>query len=140
MKALWRLRCAQEDLVAADKLLADRSVARRHSCRLAQQAAEKVLKPILVFIQKEFPRTHDLDEIRKMIPSDWAVVAEFPDLAGLTEWAVEGRYPGDWPDATAEDAQNAVHTAHAICAAVIRDMTERGLPLVAPPCGSDPAA
>ena len=24
----------------------------------------------------------------------------YPDLAELTEWAVETRYPGEWPEAT----------------------------------------
>lgn len=45
---------------------------------------------------------------------------EYPDLADLTVWAVEARYPGDWPEATREDARGVVRS-------VLEDFRSRGL-------------
>jgi HEPN domain-containing protein len=95
-------------------LLAQRVIVPRHICWLAQQAAEKAIKAMLVFLALDFPRRHDLDALRNLIPDDWQVKTEHPDLATLTEWAVEARYPGDWPDATEADARAAVEQARAV--------------------------
>jgi HEPN domain-containing protein len=121
------LRYAQEDLEAAEALVGQPYAAARHSCWLAQQAAEKALKAILVFLQVDFPRSHDLDVLRHLIPGDWQVAVEHPDLADLTEWAVEARYPGDWPEATAADARDAVQRARAVWTSVTADLTREGL-------------
>jgi len=86
----------------------------REACLLAQQAAEKVLKAVLIFLQIEFPKTHNLDLLRNLMPPDWAVKTNPADLADLTAWAVEGRYPGDWPEATAEDARRALEQARTV--------------------------
>jgi HEPN domain-containing protein len=87
------LRYAQEDLIAAESLIGQRTIASRHVCWLAQQAAEKALKAVLVFLQIDFPRRHDLDALRNLIPVDWQLKEAHPDLADLTEWAVEARTP-----------------------------------------------
>jgi HEPN domain-containing protein len=105
------LRYAREDLVAAEALVGQRTIAPRDVCWLAQQAAEKALKAVLVFLQIDFPRRHDLDALRNLMPTDWHLKEEHPDLAELTEWAVEARYPGDWPDASEQDARSAVQQA-----------------------------
>ena len=120
------LRYAQEDLVAAEMAVGNRAMAARHACFLAQQAAEKALKAIFVFLRVDFPWRHDLEALRTLIPDDWALKADLPDLATLTEWAVEARYPGDWPDATEEDARNAVEQARAVWTSVLRDLAEHG--------------
>ena len=99
------LRYSQEDLAAAETLIEQEDVTPRHVCWLAQQAAEKALKAVLVFLQIDFPRRHDLDALRNMIPAGWKLKENHPDLAALTEWAVEARYPGDWPDAVEQDAR-----------------------------------
>lgn len=73
------------------------------------------MKAVLVFLQIDFPLRHDLDALRNLIPIGWQVKEEHPDLADLTEWAVEARYPGDWPDATEADAaRSAVQQARAV--------------------------
>ncbi|HJY80461.1 MAG TPA: HEPN domain-containing protein [Candidatus Binatia bacterium] len=115
------LRYAREDLEAAAALVTQQTVVPRHICWLAQQAAEKALKAILVFLEIDFPWRHDLDALRNLIPAGWQVKDEHPDLAGLTEWAVEARYPGDWPDATDADARSAVEQARAVWESVCAD-------------------
>ena len=50
------LRFAEEDLRAAEALLAQEDIPRQ-ACFHAQQAAEKAIKSIFVFLQTEFPYT-----------------------------------------------------------------------------------
>ncbi|MGH7496852.1 MAG: HEPN domain-containing protein [bacterium] len=121
------LRYAREDLLAAEAMFGQQIFWPRHACWLAQQAVEKSLKAVLVFLQIDFPRRHDLDEQRNLIPEGWKVKADHPDLAALTEWAVESRYPGDWSDATEEEARVAVQQARAVWESVQADFSRHGI-------------
>ena len=121
------LRFAEEDLIAARILLREQQAAPRHVCWLAQQAAEKALKAVFVFLQLDFPRTHSLDRLRNLLPNDWTAKGIYSDLAGLTIWAVEARYPGEWEEATVAEADVALRQAQAIFAAVSDDLRHRGL-------------
>jgi HEPN domain-containing protein len=119
-------RYAQEDLLAAEAMLERVGVLPRHVCWLSQQAAEKAIKTVLVFLQIDFPRTHDLDALCNLMPDGWQLKADHPDLASLTEWAVEARYPGDWPEAVEADARSAARQARAIWQSACRDLAEHG--------------
>ena len=70
----------------------------------------------------EFPFTHDLDRLRDLLPEGWRVKTEFPDLAELTIWAVEARYPGDLLDVVEGDARHALQTAEAVYQAIEQDI------------------
>jgi len=120
---------AREDMQTAQVILEHPTIAYRHVCGLSQQAAEKALKATLIFLRVEFPRTHDLDVLLKLIPSDWSVKQLIPDLATLTEWAVESRYPGDWPEANQEDAEYALNQASQILQTILTDFEQRGAKL-----------
>lgn len=120
------LEQAEDDLRAAEGSLQPVYLAPGPACYLSQQAAEKALKAILVFLQIDYPLTHKLDEVCAAIPVDWAVRAEYSDLKWLSEWAITGRYPGDWPQATESDARRAVAQARAIRDSVRRDLAEHG--------------
>jgi HEPN domain-containing protein len=120
------LRYAREDLEGAEALLAQRVIVPRHICWLSQQAAEKAIKAILVFLALDFPQRHDLDALRNLVPDDWQVKTKHPDLATLTEWAVEARYPGDWPDANEADARTAVEQARAVWESIQADFLRHG--------------
>jgi HEPN domain-containing protein len=119
------LKYAGEDLHAAQVIIGEPTIAYRHACWLAQQAAEKAIKSILIFLQIDFHRIHDLDALRNLIPDGWSVKTEFPDLAVLTEWAVEARYPGDWQEANEADARFAVEQATAILDTIKTDFALR---------------
>jgi len=54
------LRYAREDLAAAEAIVKEWEIVPRHACWQAQQAVEKALKAVLVFLQIDFPRRHDL--------------------------------------------------------------------------------
>ncbi|NLC67851.1 MAG: HEPN domain-containing protein [Clostridiaceae bacterium] len=56
-------------------------------------------------------KTHDLDALHEKLPGKEKAIFESLDLTWLTEWSVESRYPGDWPEALVEDAKKAVKIA-----------------------------
>ncbi|NOY61372.1 MAG: HEPN domain-containing protein [Calditrichaeota bacterium] len=116
------LRYAKEDLIAAEAILKSSTLFPRHGCWLAQQAAEKAIKAMLIFLQIRFPKSHDLDALSNLLPDDLHLKNEFPELSTLSEWAVEARYPGEWPDATEKEAQDAVEQARTIFEAVCRKL------------------
>ncbi len=118
------LRFAAEDLDAARRLLADRSSAPRHVCWHSQQAAERALKAALVLETIDFPFTHDLNALHNLLPDSWPVRA---DLAELTGWAVQARYPGEWPEPSSDDAVRAESEARAVYKAVAVEFRGRGL-------------
>jgi HEPN domain-containing protein len=126
-EALRWLRFAKEDLSTAVRLLGEDPPVPRHVCLLAQQSVEKVLKAALVLEGVDFPFRHDLDALRNLLPDSWAVRHEHPDLAELTEWAIEARYPGDWPEATVEDAQRATAQARAVYGSIVQEFARRGM-------------
>jgi len=99
----------------------------RQVCWLAQQAADKALKAVLIDLGIEFPRTHDLDVLRTLLPADSPVKDHLPDLAELGEWAVEARYPGDWPEATRDDATLAVSLGGQVVLAAASHLAAKGL-------------
>lgn len=123
------LRFAREDLEAAEAMLVEDRFIPRHVCWLAQQAAEKALKGALTSEQIAFPFRHDLDALRNLLPEGWQVKVQHRDLAELTEWAVEARYPGDWPDATASHARRATDQARGVYESVAKDLAARGIEL-----------
>jgi HEPN domain-containing protein len=125
------MRFAEEDLRTAESLLDDEELVPRHACWLAQQAAEKALKAGLVFHQIAHPFRHDLDALRNLLPEGWETKQEQPDLAELTEWAVEARYPGDSAEAIVDDARGAVAQARSVYESVRVDLAKRGLDLTA---------
>lgn len=109
--ALQWLRYAEEDLEQARRILEQEDFVPRHAAWLAQQAAEKALKAALVLERVSFPRTHDLDLLSRLLPSAWSVLELEVDFARLTEYAVDARYPGDWPDISEREAEAAFDDA-----------------------------
>jgi HEPN domain-containing protein len=120
------LRFAREDLDAGAAIFASGGTP-RHACWLAQQAAEKAIKAALVFVQVEFPRSHDLEWLRSLLPPEWRCRSIPPDVSALTEWAVESRYPGDWPEAAPADAVQAMEAARLLVHAAEEQLAERGV-------------
>ena len=121
------LRYAIEDLQAGELLLVSAGSKPRHVCRLAQQSAEKALRAVLVFEQVEFPRSHDLDALRILMPQGWQIKTLTADLSGLSELAVEARYPTESPEPTRDDAGQAVEEARTVLEGVQADFARRAI-------------
>ena len=122
--ARW-VRYAEDDLKIAELILEHDQVPRA-ACFNAQQCAEKSIKAALVSLQIPFPKTHDLNRLRDLLPGGWDVKKDFPDLAELSKWSVEPRYPGEVIEATHEDATSAVDQARNIYETTLEDLETHG--------------
>jgi HEPN domain-containing protein len=90
-------------------------------CFHSQQAAEKYLKAFLTYHQVEFPKTHDIDELLDLIsPTDNQLSESLRDVTVLTNYGVDVRYPGDFPNVTSNDAQQAIQMAEKVRRLILR--------------------
>ncbi|MDM7323519.1 MAG: HEPN domain-containing protein [Thermus sp.] len=104
---VWLAR-AKSNLARARLGRTSPEVAWEDPCFDAHQAAEKALKALLVALGIPFPRTHDFERLLEYLRPLFPVPPELEALARLNPFAVAGRYPGDLPEATEEDWQEAL--------------------------------
>jgi uncharacterized protein len=96
------------------------------ACYLAQQAAEKALRAVPVFLQVQYPLTHDL------MPSAATSLrgGAFARSSGTSRSCPTGhskaRYPGGWRWPTRRDAAEGTRLARAIYETVLRDLNAHG--------------
>ena len=121
---VW-IEYAESDLRAAQTLFESKAFFPLQICFLSQQCAEKAIKALLVFENVNFPKVHDLDRLRDLIPEGWKFKSQFPDLAELTIWAVDSRYPGDMPNVTEGEAREALRLAHSVFDAISAELNKR---------------
>jgi HEPN domain-containing protein len=119
------LRDARGDLQVAELTESHGDLADA-ACYHAQQAAEKALKAVLVFLQIDYPFTHNLNAVRTRIPVGWTCKDVGGELQWLSGWSYKGRYPGPWPEATTADASSALDLAREILDSVERDLGAHG--------------
>ncbi len=105
-----------EELLTARRIAADTELPPRIACFLSHLAAEKALKAYLISREVPYPKTHDLADLRALFPTDLGVADA--DLQWLNPWTIEGRYPGDIPDATKAQAERCVDAAERVVGAV----------------------
>lgn len=73
-------------------------------CFDAQQAAEKVVKAVLVFYQIDFPKSHDITELLVILDrSGHEPLKEIWEAGRLSNYAVQTRYPGIAQPVTEEE-------------------------------------
>ena len=95
----------------------------------AQQGAEKYLKAFLVWHQIEFPKTHDIEALLKLAQvADAKIPRVLGEATKLTPYGVEYRYPGDYPEATLEDAKHAVELALRVRSEILSRLPVDALP------------
>lgn len=108
------LRYARSDLAVADGARADGALPGVY-CYHAQQAAEKAIKAVQVRLGLEPPHRHEIAPLLKPL-MHLNLPPEILASAELTEFVVETRYPGAFPDATWSDLTRAVAHAQAVVA------------------------
>jgi HEPN domain-containing protein len=57
------------------------------------------------------PKTHDLARLAQLAGEEIQSGLDDADLAELTRWSIDGRYPSDIEDPTRDDAHRAVRDA-----------------------------
>ncbi|MBI2403686.1 MAG: HEPN domain-containing protein [Gemmatimonadetes bacterium] len=102
--AEW-LRTARSDLALAQAGRPTADVLYEQLCFHAQQAAEKAVKAVLVARQVDFPKTHVIGELLKLVEREGVTIAgRVWEASDLTPYAVRARYPG-----SEEDIEEAEH-------------------------------
>ena len=124
-EAQRRMDYAKSDLDAANLLLERGEFFPRQICFMSQQSGEKALKAILGYLEIHFPKIHDLDRLRELIPEGWRVKERFPELYALCVWSVESRYPGHTPDVTEQEARETLQLAKSLFDTVSTELEER---------------
>jgi HEPN domain-containing protein len=95
-------------------------------CFHSQQAAEKYFKALLTWHQIEFPKTHDLGLLLGLIASTGsALVGSLTEVARLNPYGVEIRYPGDVPEITRIDAEEAIRLANKVQEAIFLALKDK---------------
>jgi HEPN domain-containing protein len=111
-REVWRwLRLAREDLAAAMHLADAAHLPHRVACLLAQQAAEKAIKAVLVAEDMDPPKLHDLRRLLERSASPIMAALNEPALEDLSRWSIAGRYPADVDEGTAGDVAICLDTA-----------------------------
>ncbi len=80
-------------------------------CFHSQQCVEKYLKAFLVFVETDFPKTHDIGELMNLIPDRYRPELSIQDQRRLTAYATVTRYPGGYPPIKLSEARQAVRLA-----------------------------
>jgi HEPN domain-containing protein len=84
-------------------------------CYDAQQAAEKALKAVLIYLDKPFPYVHDLAVLITRLEEGGLNIPDGVKLAaGLTDYAVEARYPGAFEPVAQDEYKEAVELAEEV--------------------------
>jgi len=109
------LKRAYDDELNARSILTHKDGAPNGPCFLSQQMAEKYLKAYLVLRKKRSPRIHALDNLLELcmkIDSTFRKLKK--DAIFLNKFLVATRYPGDYPEFSWKDAEDAFKTALSI--------------------------
>lgn len=121
----WKYK-ADQDLRSAEALLIQDPPLLYPSCFHSQQAAEKYLKAYLTWRQVEFPKTHSIREILSLVKTaNEELAANLLPATALTPYGVEVRYPGDIPEPTQRETEEALALARKV-----RDSVLNVLPVV----------
>lgn len=96
-------------------------------CYDCQQATEKSLKALLIALNNEIPRTHNIGSLIRLLHIDGYIIPEPVLLASaLTEYAVNTRYPGDYEPVKDSDYEIALHMAEEVCSWVRSELLIKG--------------
>src|SRR5690554_1398155 len=98
---------AEKDYKAAQKLFKEFN---HITCFHCQQSSEKYIKGLLVLLQTDFRKSHNLTYLLELlnqdIPDNIMLAAEY-----LNEFAVEARYPGDFSSISNDETKKALEYA-----------------------------
>jgi HEPN domain-containing protein len=124
----WLVK-AQDDLRAIDALLAADEPLPGVAAYHAQQAAEKSLKAFLYWNDVAFRKTHELDELGRVVTEIDADLEDAVDAAvDLTPFAWRFRYPGEPLDPSVEEIAEAAKRAAALHSAILERLPAQARP------------
>lgn len=80
-------------------------------CFEAQQAAEKALKALLIYLSGEYPKVHAFTLLLERLEQLISVPDSIKEVVELSSYAVEMRYPGDYYPVSEEEYERALELA-----------------------------
>jgi len=89
-------------------------------CFHAQQCAEKYLKALLVLKGIDFPRTHDIGALIRLLPARSRPNLIPEEQERLTDYATVTRYPGDYEPIPLSETRRALRIARRVRSAIRR--------------------
>jgi HEPN domain-containing protein len=104
------LRYAEADLALAGVPLPEKGMYEQLSFH-AQQAVEKALKAILISNGIDFPKTHSIEYLLRLLPSNVTRAPVLMQVYKLTGYATIFRYPGNEEQQTCEAYQELLSIA-----------------------------
>ena len=110
------MRWASEDLALARHSAANAELVPRGACMWSHQTGEKAIKALLVAYDIDPPKQHDLHRLTLRLPASAQSLFADVDLASLSRWAIDGRYPDDFEEATGAQATEALECARQVLA------------------------
>jgi HEPN domain-containing protein len=110
--AQW-LEFAKADLALA-KIPLPRGTKYEQLCFLAQQAAEKSIKSVLLKLKIHFPPSHNIQGLVDLLPTSVARIPVLCAAAGMTVYATAFRYPGEPDPVTKKEYKEAIKLAEAV--------------------------
>lgn len=118
---------AHRDIFAAEILIFHGEYISGIVAFLAQQAAEKYIKAFLIQHNVQFPKTHDIELLIKLVSKVDALLADaISEVSILSKYGVEVRYPCDIPNLKESDAKEAVQLAKKVREAILAELPEFG--------------
>ncbi len=120
----WLIK-AINDYKSAQKLLSqpEEEIITDTACFHCQQAVEKMLKVFLLNYNIEFGKTHSIEYLIKLcskIDKEFEKLYEI--IEGLTEYAIDVRYPDEFYIPSIEEAKEAFDTATKVKEFVLRKL------------------
>jgi HEPN domain-containing protein len=80
-------------------------------CHHCQQSAEKALKAVLLSHHVDFPPTHSLKKLFKLLPPPLSAPPDVMEAIILEEYVLKGRYPVEFMDIQPAEYEKAVELA-----------------------------
>jgi HEPN domain-containing protein len=110
------IRRARSNLARAKQGRQSEDILYEDLCFDAQQAVEKCLKGLLIYLGRNAPRTHSIAHLLNLIKKRGKVDVpqQVNEAVILHEYAVTTRYPGDWEPVTEEEYADAVELAESV--------------------------
>lgn len=109
------LRRAKSNLEIAKREKISKYILYEDLCFDAQQSAEKAIKALLIYLKKEFPWTHSIEELLDIVSeSSVDVPKNIRKAVVLTRYAVHTRYPGIGTSVNKDEYKEAVKLAEAV--------------------------
>ena len=89
-------------------------------CFHSQQVAEKYLKGLLVILDIDFPKTHNIEVLLDLLEPHIPEIENYGHAVELTPYAVESRYPDDFVPVYEQEARDSLRIAQGIKALVLK--------------------